>query len=98
MAVTVTMSETTTELAARDHMPIAERIASRLHHWYGWVDMDDLRSYAYLGLALAAKKYRADRGVPFGIFACRKGTFIAIDEMRKDGVLRRRQATRAAHC
>lgn len=92
MAGMVTMSEPRTGLAARDHMPITGRIASRLHHRYGWVDMDDLRSYAYLGLTLAAKRYRADRGVAFEMFASRKGMFLAIDEMRKDGVLRRRRA------
>ncbi len=77
---------------AVEHLPLANRIASRLHRWYSWVALDDLRSYAYLGLALAERSYESDRGVPFVQFAWRKGMFLAIDEMRKDGVLSRRRA------
>lgn len=62
----------------------------RLHRCYTWVGMDDLQSYAYLGLAKAASYYQPDRGIPFPIFARRKGAFLAIDEMRKDGVVTRR--------
>lgn len=82
----------TTGLAV-DNLPLANRIASRLHRWYSWVAIEDLRSYAYLGLALAEQNYESDRGVPFTQFAWRKGMFLAIDEMRKDGVLSRRRAT-----
>ena len=71
---------------------IALQIASRLSHSYGWVDRDDLQGYAQLGLTLAMNRYQADRGVPLEIFAYRKGMFLAIDEMRKDGILRRRSA------
>ncbi len=78
---------------AHENLPLAKRIASKLHRWYGWVDVDDLHSYAYLGLALAARSYEADRGVPFVSFASRKAMFLAIDEMRKDGVLKRRRET-----
>ena len=68
-------------------------IASRLHRSYGWVGMDDLGGYAYLGLAKAARVYQVDRGVPFERFAFRKAVYAAIDEMRKDGVLKRRRTT-----
>ncbi len=78
---------------AVENLPLANRIASRLHRWYSWVALDDLRSYAYLGLALAERNYESDRGVPFAQFAWRKGMFLAIDEMRKDGVLTRRRTT-----
>ena len=78
---------------AVENLPLANRIASRLRRWYSWVALDDLRSYAYLGMALAEKNYESDRGVPFAQFAWRKGMFLAIDEMRKDGVLSRRRAT-----
>jgi RNA polymerase sigma factor (sigma-70 family) len=44
-------------------------------------------------MALAAKSYESDRGVPFVNFVSRKGMYMAIDEMRKDGVLRRRRNT-----
>ena len=71
------------------------RIAARLHRWYEWVPVNDLESYAYLGLAMAAKIYQPDRGVPFENFASRKAMYLAIDEMRKDGVLKRRGAAPA---
>lgn len=77
---------------AVENLPLANRIASRLHHSYCWVPIEDLRSYAYLGLALAERNYESDRGVSFVQFAWRKGMFLAIDEMRKDGVLSRRRA------
>jgi len=75
------------------NLPLAGRIAGRLHRWYHWVPAEDLKSYAYLGLALAARSYQSDRGVTFVQFAWRKAMYLAIDEMRKDGVLCRRRAT-----
>jgi RNA polymerase sigma factor (sigma-70 family) len=77
---------------AREVVSMVTPIASHLHKRYGWVDKDDLGSYAYLGLVKAAKAYQASRGIPFEKFAFRKGMYGAIDEMRKDGILRRRQA------
>ena len=82
-------------MLAAAHVGLSGRIAGRLHRSYNWVCLDDLRSYAYLGLALAAEAYEADRGVPFERFAWRKGMFLAIDEMRKTGVLKRRRAKRS---
>jgi len=76
---------------AADHVGLARMIAGRLRRSYGWVCLDDLRGYAFLGLSLAARAFRADRGVPFECFAMRKGMFLAIDEMRKDGVVHRRR-------
>ena len=78
---------------AAEHVSLASGIAARLHRLYSWVAIEDLHSYAYLGLALAAKAYEDNRGVPFPQFAWRKGMFLAIDEMRKDGVLSRRRTT-----
>jgi len=78
---------------ATENLPLARQIAGRLRRWYGWVGLDDLHSYAYLGVALAARAYEDDRGVPFVNFAAHKGMYLAIDEMRKDGVLKRRRAT-----
>jgi RNA polymerase sigma factor (sigma-70 family) len=80
---------------AANHVGLAGRIAGRLHRSYGWVCLDDLHGYAFLGLALAARAFQADRGVPFDRFAFCKGMFLAIDEMRKDGVLKRRRAKAA---
>jgi len=83
----------------RDDVPacgqIAVQIAARLSRNYGWVDRDDLRGYAQLGVTLAMSRYRGDRGVSLEVFAYHKGTFLAIDEMRRSGVLRRRGARTA---
>ncbi len=76
-----------------DNMPIARQIASRLKRRYAWVAMDDLYSYALLGLTMSANAFDANRGVPFPNYASQKGMFWAIDEMRKDGVLRRRSSS-----
>ncbi len=73
-------------------MTMANQIASRLHRSYGWVGVDDLRSYAYLGLVLAEKAYNPDMGVPFVKYAWRKAAFLAIDEMRKDGTVSRKDS------
>ena len=83
---------------AAEHVSLASGIAARLHRLYSWVAIEDLHSYAYLGLALAAKAYQDDRGVPFPQFAWRKGMFLAIDEMRKDGVLSRRRRPSSLTC
>jgi len=77
----------------RKSLSMVPAIAFRLHRCYRWVGADDLGSYAYLGLVEAARIYQADRGVPFEKFAFRKAMYAAIDEMRKDGVLKRRRAT-----
>ncbi len=81
---------------AASHISLAGGIAARLHRSYAWVPMDDLHSYAYLGITLAARTYDSSRGVPFDRFAVRKGRFLAIDQMRKDGVLQRRRVTASA--
>jgi RNA polymerase sigma factor (sigma-70 family) len=77
---------------ARRHLPLAENIARRLYRRYRWVDPEDLGGYAYLGVTLAARTFDPKRGVPFERFACTKAMYLAIDEMRKDGVLRRADA------
>ena len=77
----------------RKSLSMVPAIALRLHRCYRWVGTDDLGSYAYLGLVAAARVYQAGRGVPFEKFAFRKAMYAAIDEMRKDGVLKRRRKT-----
>lgn len=72
-----------------DHLPVARRIAARLKRQYPWVDAEDLYGYASLGLTLAAHAYQPDHRVPFSRFAFSKGTFLAVDEMRKNRILRR---------
>lgn len=76
---------------ARENAFLTGRIAAKLYQTYGWVGLDDLHSYAYLGLALAAKNFNPDRGVPFPYYAVQKAAYLAVDEMRKDGVLSRRK-------
>jgi RNA polymerase sigma factor for flagellar operon FliA len=78
---------------ARRHLPLSQNIARRLARRYTWVSMEDLGSYAYLGVTLAARTFDSKRGIPFERFACTKAMFLAIDEMRKDGILRRADAT-----
>lgn len=78
---------------ARGHVGLADQISRRLLRRYCWVGLDDLHSYAYLGLTLAARAYDPKRGVPFDRFASTKAMFLAIDEMRKDGILRRSDST-----
>ena len=85
------MKNNVTEMA-REHITIARQIASRLKRRYTWVAMDDLYSYSLLGLTQSANAYDPSRGVPFPNYASQKGMFWAIDEMRKDGVLRRRSS------
>ncbi len=75
-----------------EHLSMARQIAARLKRRYVWVNMDDLYSYSLLGLTMSANAYDPSRGVPFPNFASRKAMFWAIDEMRKDGILRRSSA------
>ena len=77
---------------AEENMPLARQIAARLRRRYTWVPMEDLYSYALMGLTLAANAFDPDRGVPFPNYASQKGMFWAIDEMRKDGVVRRKSS------
>lgn len=75
-----------------NHLPIARQISARLKRRYSWVNMEDLYSYSLLGLTMAANAYDPTRGVPFANFASQKAMFWAIDEMRKDQILKRRGA------
>jgi RNA polymerase sigma factor (sigma-70 family) len=75
-----------------NHLPIARQISARLKRRYTWVNMEDLYSYSLLGLTMAANAYDPTRGVPFPNFASQKAMFWAIDEMRKDSILKRRGA------
>lgn len=72
---------------------LADQIAIRLKRRYNWIDEGDLRSYAYLGVMLAAQLFDVRRGLTLVQFAARKGLYLAIDEMRKDGIVRRSDST-----
>jgi len=75
-----------------DHLPMAEQLAARLRRRYTWVRQDDLHSYALLGLSMAAEAFDPDRNVPFAKYASHKAFFWAVDEMRRDGLVRRKTA------
>ncbi|MFP4140353.1 MAG: sigma-70 family RNA polymerase sigma factor [Planctomycetota bacterium] len=81
------------------HRPLARKIARKLHRRYHWLVADEVHSYAWMGLAKAAEAYESDRGVPFANFAMVKGAYYAIDEMRRDGLLKRKRdaGTAPAH-
>jgi RNA polymerase sigma factor (sigma-70 family) len=89
MAAEQTQAGTQASLVS-DYLPLARQISAKMKRRYTWVAIDDLYSYALLGLTMAANAFDPSRSVPFASYAFRKATFWAIDEMRKDGVLRRR--------
>jgi RNA polymerase sigma factor (sigma-70 family) len=71
---------------------LSQQIARSLKRSYPWVEMDDLEGYAFLGVALAARCYHAELGVPFRNYAGRKGMYLAVDEMRHARILRHASA------
>jgi RNA polymerase sigma factor for flagellar operon FliA len=91
-AMRAKIAERSADELISEHLPLAKQIAARMKRRYSWVNMDDLYSYSLLGLTMAANAYEPDRGVPFANFASQKAMFWAIDEMRKDNILRRRNA------
>lgn len=55
---------------AQSYMPLAEKLAwKRCQITPKSVDIDDLKSAAYLGLTQAANHFNADHGVSFGAYA-----------------------------
>lgn len=76
---------------------LSRQIARSLKRRYPWVDLDDLEGYAFLGVALAAKGYKAELGVPFPNHAGKKGMFLAVDEMRRARILRHASAAKRPH-
>jgi RNA polymerase sigma factor (sigma-70 family) len=75
--------------AAGGNMRLVRQVTGRLHRSYPWIDRDELASYAYLGLLRAARSFDPERSRSFGAYAAVKGVYHAIDEMRKDGMVRR---------
>ncbi|MCY2931678.1 MAG: sigma-70 family RNA polymerase sigma factor [Planctomycetota bacterium] len=78
-----------------ENLLLAHTIALRLKKHYPWLDLEDTYSYSLLGLTLAARSWQPDRGLSFGGFAGHKAMFLAIDEMRHDGLLRRKGSGRS---
>ncbi len=75
--------------ATNSNLHLADLIARRLSRRYSWVPFEDLQSYAYIGLSKASELFDSSRGIPFSRFACVKAMFLAVDEMRRDRVIRR---------
>lgn len=82
-----------TKALVNEHISLVPQISRRLMKRYGWIGRDDLESYAYIGLDLAARSFDPDRGLDFKRYACTKAMYLAVDEMRKDGLLRRADST-----
>lgn len=70
--------------------PLSMLVARRLKRRYPWVELDDLLGYAALGLAGAAEQYQPGRGIDFRQYVILKASYLAVDEMRRTQVLRRR--------
>ena len=70
-------------------LPLVRQVAARLRRRFGWIDPGELDGYAFIGLTRAAADFEPDRGGSFGPYAVVKGMFHAIDEMRRDGLIRR---------
>ena len=86
----------TSLLSFQEYMILAKQVAWSLKTTYRWLSLDDLHSYAFLGLTRATKVYRSEFNVPFRNFAWQRAKLLAVDEMRKDGVLIRSSRKRAA--
>ncbi len=89
-------TDTSTTVNFQDYVTLAKRVACSLKSTYWWLSLDDLHSYAFLGLTRASKVYRSELNVPFRNFACQRAKLLAVDEMRKDGVLVRNSRKRTA--
>jgi RNA polymerase sigma factor for flagellar operon FliA len=64
------MERTERERLAQEHLEMVERIALAARRRFGAAaDVDEMRSFAMLGLATAIDHYDAARGVPFATYA-----------------------------
>lgn len=70
------------ERLARENLPLAKYLAVEKARTALHVDLDDLLSAAYLGLATASLEYEPERGIPFGAYARTKITWAILNEMR----------------
>ena len=75
--------------ATADHLGLIRLISYRLKRRFPWIDSEDLFSYSALGVAQAASLWQGGQGGTFGAYASVKGMFLAIDQMRKDRLIRR---------
>lgn len=87
MSVTATLPSESEEASsperlARENLPLAKYLAVEKARTAQHVDLDDLLSAAYLGLATASMEYDPARGIPFGAYARTKITWAILTEMR----------------
>ena len=67
------------------HIPLVERIVSRIDAGDGALDKDDLFSIGVIGLIDAIRKFDPGKAVPFEAYATLRIKGNIIDEMRKSG-------------
>lgn len=76
-----------------DHEYLINAITRKIRRKFYWVPCHELESYARSGLVLAAIKYnpKKQKNVKtFKSYVLRYGVYIAIDEMRSDGIVIRK--------
>jgi RNA polymerase sigma factor (sigma-70 family) len=73
-------------------LELARQVARRLQYMYRWLAEDDVYSYALLGTSRALDVYDPARSSCMRGFVSQQARFMAIDEMRKDGTLRRHKS------
>jgi len=73
------------------HWYLIQHLTTNLYRKFYWIDLDELESYARSGLVLAAIHYdpQRSRDQVFARYARKSAFYLAIDEMRSDGVVRR---------
>lgn len=58
------------EMLAREHMELLDKLTNMMRRRFGaFVETDDLRSFAMMGLASAIDRYNPETGVPFSAYA-----------------------------
>ena len=83
-----------------DNEYVIHNIAKRLQKSFYWMCWDDLNSYGWSALVIAAIKYDPKKQKPdktFETYASQVGFFLAVDEMRSDGVICRNQPKKPPH-
>ena len=58
------------EMLAREHMELLDKLTNMMRRRFGaFVETEDLRSFAMMGLASAIDRYNPETGVPFSAYA-----------------------------
>ena len=75
---------------AQEHLYIAAETSRRLRARYPWLSPEDTYSFSLWGLVQAARLYSPAKSDSFSAFASRKAMYLAIDQMRRERVVRRK--------